>query len=149
MKKVIVNLTEKTVTINNETCNTYEAGLEHNYGEVMGDVLEIVEHFQDREGECEVIFEDANELINGTVVTDEDNNEWLQNDSTGRMLWMNRLQNGYFDNECEGEITEQIVPDEIGGSGDLKKVKVIKNQDCGNAYEVSDLQFNGSLWIKA
>jgi hypothetical protein len=58
MKKVIVNLSEKTVTINNQTCNTYEAGLEPS-GELVTDVEEIIEHFEEREGECEVIFIEA------------------------------------------------------------------------------------------
>jgi len=58
MKKVIVNLSEKTVTIDSQTCNTYEAGLEPS-GELVTDVEEIIEHFEEREGECEVIFIEA------------------------------------------------------------------------------------------
>jgi len=149
MKKIFVNLEEKSVTINNETCNTHEAGLEPN-GQLITDVDEITEHFEEtNEGEeIEVVFSDVQKLLNGKVVSDEDNNEWLREDLTGRMLFMKKLGNGYFENDCEGEIFEELVPDEVGGKI-MKKIKVIKNQDCVNPYELSDLKFTGDIWVKS
>lgn len=63
MKKVIVNIEEATVTINNQTCSFYEAGLYVNADGDFSNITdkdEIIEHLTDREEveEKAIIFED-------------------------------------------------------------------------------------------
>jgi hypothetical protein len=57
MKTITVNIKKQTVTMDNERCNFYEAGLVPN-GITLTDEDDIEEHFKDRyyEEEIEVEF---------------------------------------------------------------------------------------------
>ncbi|WP_106140041.1 hypothetical protein [Spirosoma oryzae] len=58
MKAAIVNIATKTVEMNGNTCNFYEAGLTNNADPVtpLTDETEIQEVLEDRYGEIEVTF---------------------------------------------------------------------------------------------
>jgi hypothetical protein len=143
MSNIIVNMTKQEVSLNGETCNFTEAGLHCNDGESkpIGDVQEIIEHLIG-EG-IKVIITEAEEIVNGKIVTDENGCEWLS--SKHGMIYLNRLTASYFEG-LEGEVVTMNVPDEVGGSSNLN-CKFINNQECNNPVLLTDLVFvNQKYW---
>jgi hypothetical protein len=139
MQIIKVNITAQEVTTNGQTCNFTEAGLHTNDGasNPIGDVQEIIEHLMGEDDNVQVIVQEAEEIVNGKIVTDENGCEWLS--SKHGMIYLNRLTGGYFEG-LEGEVVTMNVPDEVGGESELN-CKVIKNQECENPVLLTDLVF--------